>query len=162
MATPLRTQPSIATRRQRGFTLIEIMAVVLIMGMLMTLVGVAVTGQIDKARVTTAHAKMSQLENALEFYRMDNSRYPSTEQGLQALLSPPASGPSPRNYPPGGYLKKRDAIIDPWGGEFQYGSPGEHNTASFDLWSLGADQSPGGESTDADIPNWELGEVLGG
>ena len=162
MATQLRTPPRIATRRQRGFTLIEIMAVVLIMGMLMTLVGVAVMSQVDRARVTTAQAKMSQLENALEFYRMDNSRYPSTEQGLAALLTPPASGPSPRNYPPGGYLRKRDSILDPWGGEFQYGSPGEHNPAGFDLWSLGADQSPGGEDTDADIPNWDLGQVLGG
>ncbi len=162
MATQLRTQPHIATRRQRGFTLIEIMSVVFIMGLLMSLVGVAVTGQIDKARVTTAQVKMSQLENALEFYHMDNSRYPSTEQGLQALLRPPTSGAVPRNYPPGGYLKKRDAIVDPWGAEFQYGSPGEHNTASFDLWSLGADQSPGGENTDADIPNWDTGEVLGG
>ncbi len=144
-----------AQRRQGGFTLIEIMAVVVIMGLLMTLVGVAVFQQVDKARVTTAKAKIAQIESALEFYRMDNSRYPTTQQGLAALVNRPTSEPEPRDYPPGGYLKRSDAIQDPWGSTFQYQSPGEHNQHSFDLWSLGADQSEGGEELDGDIGNWD-------
>ncbi len=134
-----------------GFTLIEIMAVVLIMGMLMTLVGVSVFQQVDKARVVTAKAKISQLENALEFYRMDNSRYPTTEQGLNALVEEPSGA---RSYPPGGYLKKRDALLDPWQEPFRYESPGQHNSRTFDLWSLGADSAAGGADLDTDIGNW--------
>lgn len=140
---------------EAGFTLIEIMAVVLIMGMLMTLVGLAVFQQVDKARATTARAKIAQLESALEFYRMDNSHYPTTEQGLVALIVKPESQPAPRNYPAGGYLKRRDALDDPWGAPYQYQSPGQHNAHSFDLWSLGADQSEGGEEVDADVGNWD-------
>ncbi len=138
-----------------GFTLIEIMAVVLIMGMLMGLVGVSVFQQVEKARVTTARAKIAQIENALEFYRLDSSRYPTSEQGLGALLRAPGSGPGPRNYPPGGYLKKADTLDDPWGEPFQYQSPGQHNAHSFDLWSLGADSATGGEGPDAEIGNWD-------
>ena len=138
-----------------GFTLIEIMAVVLIMGMLMTLVGVAVFQQVDKARITTARAKIAQLESALEFYRMDNARYPTTDQGLQSLIRKPDTQPAPRNYPAGGYLKRRDALEDPWGQSFQYESPGQHNPHSFDLWSLGADGAEGGEAGDADVGNWD-------
>ena len=142
-------------RQQGGFTLIEIMAVVVIMGLLMTLVGVAVFQQVDKARVTTAKAKIAQIESALEFYRMDNSRYPTTQQGLASLVTKPTSDPEPRNYPPGGYLKRSDSIQDPWGSVFRYESPGQHNQYSFDLWSLGADQSEGGEELDGDIGNWD-------
>jgi len=142
-------------RRQRGFTLIEIMAVVLIMGMLMTLVGVAVFQQVDKARVTTAKAKIAQLESALEFYRMDNSRYPSSQQGLISLVVKPQSAPEPRSYPAGGYLKSRGALADPWGEAFRYESPGIKNPHSFDLWSLGADQAEGGEDVNADVGNWD-------
>ena len=109
---------------EAGFTLIEIMAVVLIMGMLMTLVGVAVFQQVDKARVTTARAKIAQLESALEFYRMDNARYPTTDQGLQSLIRKPDSQPSPRNYPAGGYLKRREALQDPWGPRLSIRKPG--------------------------------------
>jgi len=139
-----------------GFTLIEIMAVVVIMGFLMTLVGLAVFQQVDKARVTTARAKIIQLESALEFYRMDNAKYPTTEQGLIALIEQPQTEPQPRNYPAGGYLKRRDALEDPWGQPFRYESPGEHNAHSFDLWSLGADQSQGGEDVNGDVGNWDL------
>lgn len=142
-------------RAARGFTLIEIMAVVLIMGMLMALVGVNIAGQIDKARVATAKAQITQLESALEFYRMDNGRYPSSAQGLDALVNKPSGKPEPRSYPPGGYLKKKDALKDPWGEPFQYQSPGSHNVHSFDLWSLGADGSSGGDDADGDIGNWD-------
>ena len=150
-----RKNPHGLRSTRAGFTLIEIMAVVLIMGMLMTLVGVAVFQQVDKARITTARAKIAQLESALEFYRMDNARYPTTDQGLQSLIRKPESQPSPRNYPPGGYLKRRDALEDPWGQGFRYESPGQHNPHSFDLWSLGADGAEGGEAGDADVGNWD-------
>jgi len=149
-------------RRERGFTLIEIMAVVIIMGLLMGLVGISVFQQGDKARGTTAKAKIVQIESALEFYRMDNSRYPTTEQGLRALLERPTTTPEPRNYPPEGYLKTSDALLDPWGGRFQYESPGQRNPYSFDLWSLGADQSPGGDALDADIGNWDEDDLDAG
>jgi general secretion pathway protein G len=149
--------------QQRGFTLIEIMAVVLIMGMLMGLVGVAVFNQVDKARVQTTKAKIKNLESALEFYRMDNSRYPSSEQGLNSLVTKPSTEPEPRNYPPGGYLSRGGpaAMEDAWQNEFFYESPGQHNIHSFDMWSLGADGAPGGEDADADIQNWTQ-EELGG
>ena len=120
---------------RQGFTLIEIMAVVLIMGLLMGVIGVSIKGQIDKARLATARAQITQLESALEFYRMDNGRYPNTSQGLDALVSKPGGSPEPRNYPPGGYLKRSNALYDPWDEPFQYASPGAHNAHSFDLWS---------------------------
>ena len=142
-------------RRAAGFTLIEIMAVVVIMGMLMSLVGVAVVGQMNRARVTTTRAQISQLENALELYRMDNSRYPSTSQGLDALINKPTGTPEPRNYPPGGYLRRRDTLVDAWGSPFQYANPGTHNVHTFDLWSLGADGAAGGDDLDTDIGNWD-------
>ena len=160
---PQRTAKEDAARRLRGFTLIEIMAVVLIMGMLMGLVGVAVFNQVDKARVQTTKAKIKNLESALEFYRMDNSRYPSSEQGLQSLVTKPTTEPEPRNYPPGGYLQRGGpaAMEDAWQNKIFYESPGQHNPHSFDMWSLGADGAPGGEDADADIENWTQ-EELGG
>lgn len=142
-------------KRAAGFTLIEIMSVVLIMGLLMTVVGVNIKSQIDKARVKTTQAQITQLESALEFYRMDNGRYPNSSQGLEALVTKPSGTPEPRGYPPGGYLKKRDALRDPWGEYFQYDSPGSHNPHSFDLWSMGGDAANGGEGLDADIGNWD-------
>jgi general secretion pathway protein G len=154
-------QPPETRSRRRGFTLIEIMAVVLIMGLLMAVVGVNIKSQIDKARLATARAQITQLENALEFYRMDNGRYPTTEQGLRALVSKPTGDPEPRSYPPGGYLKKSDALLDPWQEPFQYANPGSRNPHSFDLWSLGADAAPGGEGGDADIGNWDADEEEG-
>ena len=148
------SQPS-AHRRERGFTLIEIMAVVVIMAMLMAVVGVNVKNQMDKARVNTAKAQITKLEQQLEFYRMDNGRYPTTAQGLDALLNKPSGNPEPRNYPPGGYLRKSDEILDPWGEPFQFESPGTRNQHAFDLWSLGADGQDGGEGIDAEIGNWD-------
>ena len=143
-----RSEPS---RRQAGFTLIEIMAVVIIMGLLMGVVGVTVFGRVDEARIATTKIQIRQVENALEFYRMDSSRYPSTEEGLQALIEAPAGA---RRYPPGGYLKNRDGLLDPWGQPFQYRSPGQHNEHTFDLWSQGADGAPGGTGLNAEIGNW--------
>jgi general secretion pathway protein G len=140
--------------RNAGFTLIEIMAVVLIIGLLSTIVGVAIFGQVDKARVTTAKTQIKRLEGALETYRMDNARYPTTEQGLDALIHEPSGDPAPRNFQPGGYLQGGELPTDPWGEPYQYRAPGEHNPHTFDLWSLGADGQDGGEGLDADIGNW--------
>ncbi len=144
-----------AKHKAAGFTLIEIMAVVLIMGLLVSIVGYNVFAQVDKARVQTTRATISQLESALEFYRMDSSRYPTSEQGIEARVRKPSAPPEPRSYPPEGYLRKAGSLLDPWGEPFQYESPGQHNTYTYDLWSLGADSAPGGEDVDADIGNWD-------
>ncbi len=141
-------------QRSEGFTLIEIMAVVLIIGMLSGIVGFAVFQQVDKARVVTARAQIDRLESSLELYSMDNGRFPSTEQGLEALIHKPSGSPEPANYQSGGYLKGGELPKDPWGFDFQYESPGVNNDRSFDLWSLGKDGETGGEELDADIGNW--------
>lgn len=146
-------------RRRSGFTLLEMMAVVMIIGLLMALIGTQVAQRIDVARVTTTQAKIKQLESALEMYKMDNARYPSTEQGLRALVEKPSGAPEPKRWQPGGYVKS-DMLKDSWQEAFQYASPGSNNPRSFDLWSLGADAAPGGEDTDADIGNWD-GELTG-
>ena len=137
-----------------GFTLIEIMAVVLIIGMLSGLVGFAVFQQVDKARVVTAKTQINRLESSLELYAMDNGRFPTTEQGLEALIREPTSAPEPTNYQPGGYIKGGDLPLDPWGNEFQYESPGSVNQDSYDLWSFGKDGAPGGDDLNADLGNW--------
>ena len=134
-----------------GFTLIEIMAVVIIMGLLMGIVGVTVFSRVDDARIAAARIQLKQIEIALDFYRMDNSRYPTTEQGLKALIEAPADV---RSYPPGGYLRSRDGLLDPWENAFQYQSPGQHNTHAYDVWSEGADGAPGGTDLNAEIGNW--------
>jgi general secretion pathway protein G len=139
---------------RRGFTLIEIMAVVLIIGLLSTIVGAAIFQQVDKGRVTTAKAQISSLESVLELYRMDNGRFPTTEQGLEALVRRTAIEPTPRNFPTGGYLKGGRVPLDPWGESYLYQKPGPNNPASYDLWSYGADGAPGGDGVDADIGNW--------
>ena len=142
--------------RRGGFTLIEIMAVVLIIGLLTTLVGIAIVPQIDKSRVSTARVQVKMLDAAIETYRMDSAVFPTTEQGLDALVREPADA---RNYQPGGYLRQRRIPVDPWGNEYQYESPGQHNDYSYDLWSFGSDGAPGGEGNDADIGNWAPDEV---
>lgn len=147
-------------RRRRGFTLLEMMAVVMIIGLLMTLIGTQVAERINLARVTVTQAKIKQLEAALEMYRMDNARYPSTEQGLMALVERPSGTPEPKRWQPGGYVK-RNMIQDSWQEDLQYSRPGTNNPRSFDLWSLGADSTPGGEGSDADVGNWGE-EVAGG
>jgi general secretion pathway protein G len=141
-------------RRRGAFTLIEIMAVVLIIGLLSTIVGAAIFQQVDKARVAATRAQLSSLEGVLELYRMDTGRFPSTEQGLLALVEPPTIEPVPRTYPPGGYMKETRLPVDPWGEAYHYEMPGVNNPHAYDLWSFGADGAPGGEGTDADIGNW--------
>jgi general secretion pathway protein G len=146
---------SIATTNPRsaGFTLIEIMAVVVIMGMLMATLAVGISGQIDKARVSTTRAKIVRIEQALEFYQMDNARFPTADQGLDALAQKTSSPPIPRAFTPGGYIKT-DGLTDPWGQPFQYRIPGTNNPHSFDLWSIGPDGVEGGD----DIANWTENE----
>ena len=141
-------------RRRRGFTLIEIMAVVLIIGLLSGIVGVAVFGQIDRARQNTSRAQMKQIESALAFYQMENGRFPTTDQGLSALVQKPSAGPEPRNYREGGYLQSGRLPVDAWSNPYQYAYPGSNNANSFDIWSFGADGASGGSGTDEDIGNW--------
>jgi len=141
-------------KRVDGFTLIEIMAVVLIIGLLSTIVGVQIFAQVDKGRVTATVAQISNLEAVLELYRMDMANFPTSEEGLQALVTGPADGSSTRNFPPAGYISKGRVPVDPWGNPYQYERPGRNNPHTFDLWSFGADGKPGGEGVDRDIGNW--------
>ena len=114
--------------RAAGFTLIEIMAVVMIIGLLSSLVGYAVFQQVDKGRTVAAEAQISNLEGVLELYRMDNARFPTTEQGLEALVRKSGVSPEPRRFPAGGYLKGGRVPLDPWGEPYRYESPGSHLT----------------------------------
>jgi general secretion pathway protein G len=155
------THPERSERRRRGFTLVEIMAVVLIIGMLGALIGTFVAQRIDQARVTSTQLQIKQLEAALDFYRMDNGRYPTTEQGLDALVHEPSIEPIPRGYRPEGYLKGGRLPRDAWKNPFGYLAPGERNASYFDLWSQGADGQPGGDGVDADIGNWGEDEEPG-
>jgi general secretion pathway protein G len=148
--------PRRVARGEDGFTLIEIMAVVLIMGFLAGIVGVAVVGQIDKARVTTTRTQIKQIEAALTFFQMENGFYPSTDQGLEALVRKPAGGREPLNYRDGGYLQGGNVPLDAWQSPYQYVSPGQINR-DYDIWSLGADGVAGGTGVDADIGNWAEG-----
>jgi len=143
-----------AKHLEPGFTLIEIMAVVLIIGLLSTIVGAAIFRQVDRARVTATRAQLSSLEGVLELYRMDNGKFPTSEQGLLALVETPTSEPVPRDYPAGGYLKDGRLPLDPWSEPYHYEMPGTNNPHAYDIWSFGADGAPGGEGVDADIGNW--------
>ena len=135
------------TMRARGFTLIEIMVVVVILAILGTLVAPQILGRIDEARVTKARNDLRLSESALDLYRMDNFKYPTTDQGLDALVHKP-NDPNLKNYRAEGYVKQLQK--DPWGHDYVYVSPGT-NGAPYDLLSLGADGQPGGTGLDADI-----------
>ncbi len=143
-----------ADRRTQGFTLIEILIVVGIIGLLASVLITNLIGRAGQARVDLTSTQIRQLEQALEMYKLDNGRYPTEEQGLAALVRAPTSDPALRRYNPGGYVKA-DAITDPWGMKYQYKRPGVHNTHSFDLSSVGPDGVPGGEGEAADITNWD-------
>ena len=133
----------------RGFTLIEVMVVVVILGLLAAIVVPKVMSRPDEARAVAAHADIAAITQALKLYRLDNSVYPTTEQGLAALVAKPATDPVPLNWKPGGYLDRLPK--DPWGGDYQYLNPGTHG--EIDVWSLGADRQPGGEGPNADVFN---------
>ncbi len=138
---------------QRGFTLIEIMVVVVIIGLLAAVVTQQLMGNVDDAQVSKAKQDIRVYETSLTLYRLDNFRYPTTEQGLNALVQKPAD-PNLTNWAKGGYVKRISK--DPWGRDYLYASPGEHG--EFDIWTLGADGQPGGEEANADIGNWNLDE----
>lgn len=139
---------------ERGFTLIEIMVVIIILGILASYVAVRLTGQTEDARRTQAKVQIQGFETALELYKLDNGSYPSTEQGLQALVEPPTVGKLPRKWREGGYLKKGKVPKDPWQNDYIYRSPGDHG--EYDIMAYGDDNEPGGEGKDEDVNNWEL------
>lgn len=142
-------------RRQQGFTLLEIMVVIVILGVLASLVVPNLLGNKDKADQQKAVTDISALEGALDMYRLDNSVYPTTDQGLDALVSKPSSSPEPRNYRQDGYIKRLPQ--DPWGNQYQYLNPGEHGTV--DIFTLGADGQEGGEGVNQDIGNWNMLDI---
>lgn len=139
---------------QRGFTLIELMVVIVILGILAGLIIPRIMGRPEEARRMKARVQMESIETSLKLYKLDNGSYPSTEQGLEALVEAPSVGQLPRAWRDGGYLEKGRVPKDPWDNEFIYLSPGVNS--DFDLISYGADGEPGGEDTDKDVNNWEL------
>lgn len=150
----IQKQPSGLIRDVRGFTLIEIMVVMVILGILAGLIVPRIMDRPEEARRTKAAIQIQSLEQALKLYKLDNGQYPTTEQGLQALVEPPSVGRLAKKWREGGYLDKGKVPLDPWENEFVYISPGLHG--DFDLMSYGPDGEPGGEGGDADINNWEL------
>jgi len=138
----------------KAFTLIELMVVIVILGILAAFVVPRVTKRPEDARVTKAKVEIANIEQALELYYLDNGMYPTTEQGLEALVRKPQTGEIPENWKEGGYLAKGKLPLDPWGNPYLYISPGLHNQ-DYDLYSLGKDGKEGGEGYDTDITNWE-------
>jgi general secretion pathway protein G len=140
--------------RSGGFSLVEILVVLVIMGLLISVVAPTVLNRADEARVQKVQADFKAIETALKIYRLDNYVYPTTEQGLEALVEPSSLEPEPRNFKKGGYLA--EVPLDPWGRPYLYLSPGENG--EVDLYSLGADGLSGGEDQNADIGNWKTAE----
>ena len=150
LAVKEQSRTAALASRQAGFTLIEIMVVVIIIGILAAIVAPNVIGRVDEAQITKARAEISNIENAMKFYRLDNFAYPSSEQGIEALVTQP-NDPTIRNWKPGGYLDRMPK--DPWGNPYLYLNPG--NNSEIDIYTLGRDGRPGGEGLDADIGNWD-------
>ena len=146
-APAMPTRP--ARRRRRGFTLIELMVVLVIIGVLGALIVPNLIDRADDARVTAARTDVNNLVQALKLYKLDNQRYPSAEQGLEALVAKPTAGAVPPNWKP--YVDKLPA--DPWGRQYQYLNPGVKG--EIDVFSFGADGQPGGEDKNADVGSWQ-------
>lgn len=137
---------------QRGFTLLEVMVVVVILGILAALVVPKIISRPDEARVIAAKQDIASLAQALKLYRLDNHRYPTTEQGLQALVTRPSTAPPAPNWKTGGYVERLPK--DPWGNPYQYLNPGVHS--EIDIFSFAADGAAGGEGNDADVGSWAI------
>ena len=142
-----------ARSKQKGFSLIEIMVVLVIIGLLASLVAPNVLDIADDSRVKKVHADFSTIATVLKLYRLDNYNYPSSEQGLEALVEKPTIDPIPTNWKKSGYLD--DLPLDPWGRPYLYLSPAEFGDGDFDIYTLGADGVTGGEDQNADIGNWQ-------
>lgn len=138
-------------RSEGGFTLIEIMVVVVILGILAAMVAPKILSRPDQAKGTVARSDIETISQALELFRLDNGFYPTLDQGLEALVRQPSSPPEAKSWNPEGYLKK--IPVDPWGNPYMYLQPGKHG--KFDLYSLGANGREGGEGQDAEIGNWD-------
>jgi general secretion pathway protein G len=144
---------SCPARGRLGFTLIEILVVIIVIGLLAGLVGPRILGRVSEAKTATARTQIELLGLGLDNYRLDNGSYPTTGQGLTALEEKPVRDPVPTGWR-GPYLKK--AIpSDPWGRAYGYASPGEHDRTGYDLWTYGRDGEPGGEEDDADVTSWK-------
>jgi len=139
-----------------GFTLIELMVVIVILGILVSFIAPKIMGRPDEAKQVKARIQMESMETAIKLYKLDNGIYPMTEQGLQALVEQPQTGTLPKKWRKGGYLEKGRVPKDPWGNEFIYLSPGAHG--DYDIISYGADGVPGGEEFNKDINSWEIEE----
>jgi len=137
----------------QGFTLIEVMVVMIIIAVLAALIAPRLIGRLDQAKVTEARVQIKNFETALRLFKADNGFYPSTEQGLESLIAPPFVGQIPEHYKPGGYLEKKGLPKDPWGQEYIYISPGTQG--DYDIMTYGADGQPGGDGYDADISNYD-------
>jgi general secretion pathway protein G len=140
--------------RSAGFTLIELMVVIVILGILATVIVPKLMERPGQAKQVKAKLDISSLETALKLFKLDNGFYPSTEQGLQALVEAPTTGTIPKKFPPGGYLEKGKVPKDPWGNDYIYLCPGIHG--KYDISSLGADGVAGGTGEDKDINSWEI------
>jgi general secretion pathway protein G len=148
---PMKRNP---LRDRRGFTLIELMVVIVILGILALYIGPKIMGRPEEAKQVKARMDIASLETALKLYKLDTGSYPSTEQGLQALISAPETGNAAQKWRKGGYLEKSRVPNDPWGNDYVYISPGVNN--DFDIISYGADGVPGGEDENKDINSWEF------
>ena len=141
-------------KESRGFTLIELMVVIVILSLLAVLVGPKIIGRSDDAKITDAKVQIRNMETALKLYKLDSGDFPSTEQGLSALVAKPTAGKIPNKYKDEGYLENKSVPKDPWGNDYVYLSPGEHG--DYDLFSFGGDGVRGGEGKNAEIESWDM------
>lgn len=139
---------------EKGFTLIELMVVIVILGILAAIIAPRIVGRTDEAKVTEAKVQMKNLETALKLYKLDNGSYPSTEQGLEALVKRPETGTVPKNWREGGYLEKKKIPADPWGNPYVYASPGV--SGDYDIVSYGSDGVRGGDGFAKDVESWNI------